>query len=372
MCQHWKNAMLYELCTVLCAREKCASARVQVGMLSTKATRALFTEGFNWVRTAFVKPGRVCVAQPVVITFMTRLKDLLRRNATKDLSTLVRTKLDEGESLKTVLSGPMLKKKIVSWVELRVQELPHKRSYLRKGLATSQSQWLWPGGDRRENRRGTAPEVSPGTLFLRKLQLLPRSRSNQLFWTNQKMIGQPWTRPPLATPSAAELQLAPFFVLMMSWVVRVLWSCLLCPGVCLCKVVFLGSGGKVGGKLRPKLNIWLRQPTCTVKEGCKGFWKEGQHVMEIVGVRTEADPEIEFPSAQEKSKNMLWQSTPNYSTRLACFQNELHYPTRGRNAERLFTHYIYNFGPTEKLISNYKSRLALSQNCCCNDHLAPQ
>ena len=35
-----------------------------------------------------------------------------------------------------------------------------------------------------------------------------------------------------------------------------------------------GVGGKVGGKLHPKLNRCLRQPTSTVKERCKGLCKE--------------------------------------------------------------------------------------------------
>ena len=30
-----KYGSMYELCTVMCAREKCASARVQVGVVST-------------------------------------------------------------------------------------------------------------------------------------------------------------------------------------------------------------------------------------------------------------------------------------------------------------------------------------------------
>ena len=46
----------------------------------------------------------------------------------------------KGESLKTVLSGPVLKKKIVSWEELSLQELSAKEAIYERVSATSQSQ----------------------------------------------------------------------------------------------------------------------------------------------------------------------------------------------------------------------------------------
>ena len=42
--------------------------------------------------------------------------------------------------------------------------------------------------------------------------------------------------------------------------------CVVCVCVCLCRVPFLGSVGKVRGKLHPKLNKCLRQPTRTAKQ----------------------------------------------------------------------------------------------------------
>ena len=52
-------------------------------------------------------------------------------------------------------------------------------------------------------------------------------------------------------------------------------------GMCLCRVVFFESGGKVGGKLHLKFHRCLTQPTGTVKERCKGFFEERWHVMGI-------------------------------------------------------------------------------------------
>ena len=49
---------------------------------------------------------------------------------------------------------------------------------------------------------------------------------------------------------------------------------------------------------------------------------------------------------------MIWQSTPDYSTRLACIHNLLHNNTRGLPAEKLTTDYNYNFGPCR--IMNYE------------------
>ena len=61
---------------------------------------------------------------------------LLRRNAANDLSTLIFTKLEEGESPQTVLSGRMLKKEDRFMGGSEPPGIVHKRSYLRKGLAT--------------------------------------------------------------------------------------------------------------------------------------------------------------------------------------------------------------------------------------------
>jgi hypothetical protein len=98
----------------------------------SKATRALFAERFPWVRTAFVQPGKTCVSQPADVAFMAPLKDILRRTATADLSKLILTQMDEGQPLKAVLSGPFLKNKIVSWVELSLNELRTKERIYEK------------------------------------------------------------------------------------------------------------------------------------------------------------------------------------------------------------------------------------------------
>ena len=44
MCPHWKSAVLCELCTGMRAREKCASARVQVGVVSAGSSSELCCE----------------------------------------------------------------------------------------------------------------------------------------------------------------------------------------------------------------------------------------------------------------------------------------------------------------------------------------
>ena len=59
--------------------------------------------------------GKDFAAQRADFAVMALVKDLLRRNPTNDLSTLIFTELDGGEPLETVL---LLKKNTVSWVEL--------------------------------------------------------------------------------------------------------------------------------------------------------------------------------------------------------------------------------------------------------------
>ena len=81
-----------------------------------------------------------------------------------------------------------------------------------------------------------------------------------------------------------------------------------CVCLCLCRVVFLGSGGQE----------WLHH----------------------AGIQAELN----------KNRHHMYQITVQL---LARFQNELHHNTHGR--------------PAEKLITNYSTRLALSQNKYCND-----
>ena len=110
----------------LCEIDLSALGARQDAVHVSRATRALFAERFPWVRTAFVAPGKTSVSQPADIAFMAPFKEILRRTATDELSLLILTKLDEGESLKKVLSGPFLKRKIVSWVESSLCELSMK------------------------------------------------------------------------------------------------------------------------------------------------------------------------------------------------------------------------------------------------------
>ena len=54
VCPRWTCAVQYELCAVMCPREKCASARVQVGVAFTPPV-TLTAVATGWVRKTSVK-----------------------------------------------------------------------------------------------------------------------------------------------------------------------------------------------------------------------------------------------------------------------------------------------------------------------------